>query len=305
LHAAGFDTQVAVVPAGEENKTLGTYRQLLEVLLENRLERGSPVIALGGGITGDVGGFVAATYLRGVPLIQSPTTLLAMVDASVGGKTGVNMPQGKNLVGSFYQPRLVAVDTDTLKTLPQRELRCGLAECIKHGMIRDAELFAWIEEQVDAIFALDPPTLVELVERNVRIKANVVSEDEKEAGVRAHLNFGHTFAHAIEATTGYSAYHHGEAVSLGMIAATRFAVDAGRCEPAVYERLVRLLDRVGLPTSAPDLPPSVALVKAMASDKKVKAGRVRLILPERIGAVSIVAEDEMQPLIDAFDTLRQ
>jgi len=304
LHAGGFDTQVALVPSGEENKTLGTYRELLEVLLEARLERQSPVIALGGGLTGDLAGFVAATYQRGLPLVQCPTTLLAMVDASVGGKTGVNMPQGKNLVGAFHQPSLVAIDTDALNTLPGRELRSGLAECIKHGVIRDATLFDWIEKHVEAIFALDPPTLTELVEHNVRIKAAVVASDEKEVGERAHLNFGHTFGHAIEAATEYSAYHHGEAVALGMVAATRYAVDAGRCEASVHERLVRLLDRVGLPVVAPDLPASLTLVKAMGADKKVHAGRVRLVLPDEIGRVSIVEARGVQPLLDAFDSLR-
>jgi 3-dehydroquinate synthase len=304
LQAAGFSTTVALVPSGEENKTLGTYRELLEIVLNAGLERKSPVIALGGGLAGDVAGFVAATYLRGVPLIQSPTTLLAMVDASVGGKTGVNMPQGKNLVGVFHQPQLVAVDTNTLSTLPERELRCGLAECIKHGVIRDADLFAWIEDHVEAIFALDPPTIGELVERNVRIKAAVVAEDEKEAGVRAHLNFGHTFAHAIEAVTGYGRFHHGEAVALGMLAATRLAVEAGRCEAALLERLRTLLERVGLPTRDPGLPPSVSLVKAMKLDKKVADGQVRLILPDKLGQVRIVSEDSTQALIDAFDSLR-
>jgi 3-dehydroquinate synthase len=305
LQAAGFSTTVAVVPAGEENKTLGTYRELLEILLNAQLERKSPVVALGGGLTGDTAGFVAATYLRGVPLIQCPTTLLAMVDASVGGKTGVNMPQGKNLVGAFHQPSLVAIDTDTLATLPERELRCGLAECIKHAMIRDAELFAWIEQHVDAIFALDPPTVSELVERNVRIKADVVAADEKEAGVRAHLNFGHTFAHALEAMTAYNRYHHGEAVALGMCAAAHLAAEAGRCDRALLDRLRALLQRLGLPMKDPDMPPSVSLVKAMQSDKKVADGHIRLILPDRLGQVSIVTEDTPNHLIDAFDSLRR
>jgi 3-dehydroquinate synthase len=214
------------------------------------------------------------------------------------------MPQGKNLVGAFHQPRLVAIDVNTLTTLPKRDLISGLAECIKHAMIRDAELFAWLEQHVEAIFALDPPTLCELVERNVRIKADVVAADEKEAGVRAHLNFGHTFAHAIEATTGYNVYHHGEAVALGMLAATRYAVEAGRCDAALLDRLHALLARVGLPTRASHLPPSVALVKAMGADKKVADGQIRLILPDRLGAVSIVGASNLQPLIDAFDSLR-
>jgi len=304
LQAAGYETRVAVMPPGEENKTLGTCRELLEVLLNEGLERKSPVVALGGGVTGDTAGFVAATYLRGVPLIQCPTTLLAMVDASVGGKVGVNMPQGKNLVGAFHQPHLVAIDTDTLATLPERELRCGLAECIKHGMIRDADLFAWTEQHLGAVTALERASLNELVRWNVQIKADVVAADEKEAGDRAHLNFGHTFAHAIESTTGYGVYHHGEAVALGMLAATHLATRHGLCEPNVLPRLAALIRRAGLPTAAPELPASVALIKAMQQDKKVADGRIRLILPERIGAVQTVPWQDTQPLVDAWDAIR-
>ena len=287
LADAGYAVTAAPLPPGEEHKTLDTVRGLYETIVAARLERRSPIIALGGGVVGDTAGFVAATYLRGVPFIQCPTTLLAMVDASVGGKVGVNLPQGKNLVGAFYQPLLVVIDTDTLGTLPPRELRCGLAECVKHGVIRDADLFAWIEDKLDAILNLDPDALVELVRRNVAIKAAVVMEDEKETGVRAHLNFGHTFGHAIESTQAYGGYHHGEAVALGMVAATGLAVDAGRCDADLLERLVRLLDRIGLATSARNLAPPAQLLDAMRVDKKVADGRIRLVLPDRLGAVSI------------------
>ena len=201
-----------VLPGGEASKNLDSVRALYDVLLERRLERGSPVIALGGGVTGDMVGFVAATYLRGVPFVQCPTTLLAMVDSSVGGKVGVNVPQGKNLIGAFHQPVAVIADTLALRTLPARELRCGLAECIKHAVIRDPKLFAWTRANMPSLLALDADALAELVARNVAIKAAVVTEDEKETGVRAHLNFGHTFAHAIEAVTGYGVILHGEAV---------------------------------------------------------------------------------------------
>ena len=221
LSAADFDCVVGVMPPGEDYKTLGTVRGLYEVLLDAKLERQSPVVALGGGITGDTVGFVAATYLRGVPFVQVPTTLLAMVDASVGGKVGVNMPQGKNLIGAFHQPTRVVIDPDVLMTLPERELRCGMAECIKHGVIRDPELLDWTIAHAKAIANLDSATMVELVARNVAIKAGVVIRDEKEAGERAHLNFGHTFAHAIEAAGRYGEafdIHHGEAVALGMVA---------------------------------------------------------------------------------------
>lgn len=305
MKEAGFDTQIAVMPEGGESiKTLGTYRDLLEVLLNARLERGSPVVALGGGITGDVVGFVAASYLRGVPFVNCPTTLLSMVDASVGGKTGVNVPQGKNLVGAFHQPARVVIDIATLSTLPDRELRCGLAECLKHGMIRDAELMEWIGSQADEILADNHSVLTELVERNVAIKAAVVEADEREAGQRAHLNFGHTFGHAIEATTGYSRYLHGEAVALGMVAAARLAVKQNMCDSAVLKQLVTSLERVGLPTQASDLPPSVALVNAMRGDKKVRGGKIRLVLPAAIGKVVIVDDIGIQPIIDVWNDMR-
>ncbi|MEX2388371.1 MAG: 3-dehydroquinate synthase [Phycisphaeraceae bacterium] len=304
LTAAGYDACVADMPVGEQHKTLGTVRSLYDVLLTHHLERKSPVIALGGGITGDTVGFAAATYLRGVPFVQCPTTLLAMVDASVGGKVGVNVPQGKNLIGAFHQPALVVIDPETLRTLPDRELRCGLAECVKHAVIRDASLFDWLEREQPAIAALDSATMTALVERNVRIKADVVMEDEKESGVRAHLNFGHTFAHAIEAATAYGQYHHGEAVSLGMVAATRLAVDAGRCRSGVLDRLVTLLEKVGLPTAADDLPATAKLLEAMRLDKKVAAGRIRLVLPTQLGEVVIVDDVPDDAIAAAWETLR-
>jgi len=293
LQAASYDVLRTTMPAGEAGKSLDTVRGLYDALLEQRFERRSPVVALGGGITGDTVGFVAATYLRGVPFVQCPTTLLAMVDASVGGKVGVNVPQGKNLIGAFYQPRVVVADTDALQTLPPRELRCGLAECVKHGVIRDPDLFAFIEDNVERILALDSDLMVELVRRNVEIKAAVVAEDEKESGVRAHLNFGHTFAHAIEATQGYDhAFHHGEAVALGMVAATRLAVAQGRVDASLLERLIALLDCIGLPTAAPNLPPIDQLIDTMKLDKKVADGRIRLVLPDRLGAVSVVSDTD-------------
>ncbi|MEM9295018.1 MAG: 3-dehydroquinate synthase [Planctomycetota bacterium] len=298
LRDAGFDCAVASLAVSEKRKTLGTVRTFYEVLLEHRLERRSPVVSIGGGILGDMAGFAAATYLRGVPLVQAPTTLLAMVDASVGGKTGVNAPQGKNLLGSFHQPVLVAIDPDALTTLPARQVRCGLAECVKHAVIRDPELFSWIERRVDDVLALDSGALAELVERNVRIKAAVVQEDEREAGVRAHLNFGHTFAHAIEACNrflGRPSLLHGEAVAAGMVAATRLAIDQRLCQDAgLLERLVRLLERIGLPTCLPAEPPMAALMTAMGHDKKVAGGAIRLVLPARMGEV--VVTDQVDPV---------
>ena len=304
LSTADYDVLTVPVPDGEQAKHLQTAHALYDALLEAHMERRSPIVALGGGVITDTVGFVAATYLRGVPLIQCPTTLLAMVDASVGGKVGVNLPQGKNMVGCFYQPRMVVIDPETLTTLPQRELRCGLAECVKHAVIRDADLFDWTEANLDAIFALDPATIVELVRRNVQIKANVVMADEKESGERAHLNFGHTFAQAIEPTQQYGGYHHGEAVALGMVAATRLAVSLGRCEPTVTERLVNLLDRIGLPTQADDLASNDQLLTAMSLDKKVADGRLRFVLPDRLGAVSIVTDVATAHINAAWDSLR-
>lgn len=287
LGEGGFDDVVlSVFQSGEEHKTLDAARDLYDVLLEHRMERGSPVIALGGGVTGDTVGFVASTYLRGVPLVQCPTTLLAMVDSSVGGKVGVNVPQGKNLIGSFYQPTAVVIDPLVLQTLPPRELRCGLAECVKHGVIRDEALFEWIDASAPRIQALDPETLTQLIARNVSIKAATVMADERETGERAHLNFGHTFAHAIEATAGYGVFHHGEAVSLGMVAAARMAADLNLCEASVGTRLTALLERLGLPVRG-DLPATDVLMQAMRLDKKVVGDKIRFVLPERMGAVTL------------------
>ena len=300
LAQSGYDAVSCPMAADEPHKTLETAAVLLDRMLDHRLERRSPVVAVGGGITGDVAGYAAASLLRGVPWVQCPTTLLAMVDASVGGKTGVNTRQGKNLVGAFHQPAAVLIDPETLRTLPARELRGGLAECVKHGVIRDPELFAWIETHLEAVLALDLTAVTELIARNVRIKAAVVQDDETEQGVRAHLNFGHTFAHAIEGTqdksSGRMGYSHGEAVSLGMVAATRLSVEAGRCDAGLLDRLVALLDRIGLPTQSDRLPATEVLLAAMRSDKKVRDGQVRLVLPDGLGAVR-VSDDTPEPAV--------
>ena len=305
LEAGGVESVVAVIPVGEKKKSLGTVRTLYELMLEHRLERGHAVVALGGGIVGDVAGFAAATYLRGVGLVQCPTSLLAMVDASVGGKTGVNVPQGKNLIGAFHQPARVVIDPAVLGTLPERELRCGLAECLKHGVIRDAGRFDWLVEHAEAILAREPGALVELVSWNVGIKAAVVAADEREAGERAHLNFGHTFAHAIEATGRYgTAVKHGEAVALGMVAAASFAVKRKLCGASVLERIVAGCTAVGLPTQLARLAPNAMLLKAMALDKKVRDGKLRLVLPTRMGAVTIVDDAEPAEVAEAWDAIR-
>ena len=303
LEAAGYDVVVHVLPGGEARKNLDTVRALYDVLLEHKLERRSPLVALGGGVTGDTVGFAAATYLRGVPFVQCPTTLLAMVDSSVGGKVGVNVPQGKNLIGAFYQPLAVVADTSTLRTLPARELRCGLAECIKHAVIRDPALFAWTRAELPRLLALDAARLAELVARNVAIKAAVVAEDEKETGVRAHLNFGHTFAHAIEATVGYGEILHGEAVGLGMLAASTLAGLAGRCAPALRAEVEQVVAAAGLPVRA-RLPDAARLDAAMALDKKVARARVRFVLPTGLGAVDLFDDLEPAQVHAAWDSIR-
>lgn len=304
LHAAGIDTTVMVIPVGERHKTLKTIGHLLDLCLDAGLERSHPVIALGGGIVGDVAGFVAASLLRGVPFVQCPTTLLAMCDASVGGKTGVNTKQGKNLVGAFWQPRLVLADVETLKSLPDVELRCGLAECLKHGIIRDAELFAWIVAHADRFAQRDPGALSELVARNVAVKAAVVAADERERGERAHLNLGHTFAHAIEATWKLgAAYRHGEAVAIGTAAATRLAAALGRCPEALVGEVEAGLSAVGLPTRG-TLAPTPALLKVMLRDKKAAGGRVRFVLPTRMGGCELTAEVPEAAVEAAWEAVR-
>ena len=304
LEAAGIEVEWIPLPGGEASKDLATVQRLYEPLVSAGLDRKSPVIAVGGGTVGDTAGYVAATYLRGVPFIACPTTLLAMVDASVGGKVGVNLPEGKNLVGAFHQPSHVVADPDALATLPARELRCGLAECVKHGVIRDPELFAWIERRLDAILRLDPAALTELVRWNVAVKARVVAADEREAGSRAHLNFGHTFAHAIEATDRARTYEHGEAVSLGMVAASTLAERLGRCERGLAARLAALLGRIGLPTAAARIAGDEELLAAMGRDKKVADGRLRLVLPDRLGAVTLTDEAPVNAVRDAWAAIR-
>jgi len=304
LERAGYGVVVHVLAGGEASKSLDSVRVLYDVLLERRLERGAPLIALGGGVTGDMVGFVAATYLRGVPFVQCPTTLLAMVDSSVGGKVGVNVPQGKNLIGAFHQPLAVVADTLALRTLPARELRCGLAECIKHAVIRDPSLFAWTKVKMRALLAQDAVALAELVARNVSIKAAVVMEDEKETGVRAHLNFGHTFAHAIEAVVGYGEILHGEAVALGMLAATTLAASAGLCAADLRQEVEEIVALTGLPVRA-NLPDDARLLAAMALDKKVARARIRFVLPTRLGCVEVHDDLEPEAIRVAWASIRQ
>ncbi len=287
LEQAGFAVASCLLPDGESHKTLGSIQTLYDAALAHQLERSSAMVSLGGGVIGDMTGFAAATWLRGIRFVQVPTSLLAMVDASVGGKTGVNHPQGKNLIGAFHQPRQVVIDPEVLATLPVREFRAGMAEVIKYGIIWDLDLF----EKLEVAPSLQPDMPTELLQmilvRSCQAKADVVSKDEKEAGLRAILNYGHTLGHAVESLTGYSSVNHGEAVALGMVAAGAIAVELGYWEEAMAERQNRLIAAAGLPTALPDLDPD-AVIAALQADKKVKQGRVRFVLPTALGAATLV-----------------
>jgi len=283
LRHAGFVPSAIDLPDGEEHKNFAWLTFLYDRMIDAGLERNSAVVALGGGVVGDMAGFAASTYLRGVPYVQVPTTLLAQVDSSVGGKTGVNHAAGKNLIGTFYQPRFVLVDTDTLKTLPRREFLAGLTEVIKYGVILDPELFALIERELKAILALDPRVLAEVIRVCCTLKAMVVSEDEREADYRAILNFGHTVGHALEALTEYKRYLHGEAVAVGMAFAARLSHARGYCSAEVVERIVQLLKRAGLPTEYPKDIASKPLALAIKADKKAAGDKIRFVCIDDIG----------------------
>ena len=302
LRGAGYEVLTADFKGGEEYKSLQSVSTFYEALLSQKFERTNPVIGLGGGVVGDTVGFVAATYLRGVPFVQAPTSLLAMVDASVGGKVGVNVPQGKNLIGAFYQPNLVAIDPETLTTLPPRELTCGLAECVKHGLLADAELFEWIADHSAKIRSLEMSTMVELIARNVQVKADIVSADEKEQGRRALLNLGHTFGHAIEKTSNY-AVQHGEAVALGIVAACEVSCILGRISRDVQSRIEDLISSVGLPKSYALASPET-LLEAMKLDKKVKDSKIRLVLLNAIGAAEVVNDVSEEIILAGFERIR-
>ncbi|MBI5599522.1 MAG: 3-dehydroquinate synthase [Deltaproteobacteria bacterium] len=285
LKDAGFLAALIEIPDGEEHKTLSTVASVYDRLLEERLDRDSSIIALGGGVVGDMAGFVASTFLRGVPYVQVPTTLLAQVDSSVGGKTGVNHPQGKNLIGAFYQPRGVFIDPDALETLDKRELRAGLSEVVKYGVIRDEAFFSFIEANVNGLLNLKS-AIVEAIVRSCRIKAEVVMKDERESGLRGILNFGHTFGHAIEARTGYTAFRHGEAVSIGMVMAAGLSLYLAVTTEGVQKRIKNLLVAFGLPVDAPGIAPS-DFIETVRLDKKVKAGNIRFVLVEDMGRVAV------------------
>jgi 3-dehydroquinate synthase len=298
LREAKVDIVPVVLPDGESYKDWNTLQRVFDALLANRCDRQTTIVALGGGVVGDIAGFAAATYQRGVPFVQIPTTLLAQVDSSVGGKTGINHPLGKNMIGAFHQPLAVVADTDTLGTLPDRELRAGLAEVIKHGAIRDAAFFAWLEGHMDALLARDPVALAHAVRRSIEIKAEVVALDERETGPRALLNFGHTFGHAIETGAGYGEWLHGEAVAAGMVMAADLSCRLNRLAATDRDRLAALVARAGLPTAPPTHLAPEQLRALMRVDKKVKAGRMRLILLGSLGAAAIV-EDAPEEILQA------
>ena len=271
-----------VLPDGEEHKDWRTLTQVFDTLLEHRCDRKTTLFALGGGVIGDMAGFAAASYMRGVPFVQVPTTLLAQVDSSVGGKTAINHPLGKNMIGAFYQPRMVVADIDTLRTLPAAEVSAGLAEIIKHGAIADATFFDWLETHMERLRALDAEAVAHAVRRSCEIKAAVVAQDETETGLRAILNFGHTFGHAIEAGMGYGQWLHGEAVGAGMVIAADVSVRLGLLDAAAATRLRELTRRAGLPVQAPPLP-LARYIELMQVDKKNEAGSVRFVLLQGLG----------------------
>ncbi|HWU40360.1 MAG TPA: 3-dehydroquinate synthase [Candidatus Acidoferrum sp.] len=301
LFRAGHEVSLHTVPPGEESKSLEQTVGLCRALVRARLDRGSALIALGGGVIGNLTGFVAATLYRGIPFINLPTTLLAQVDSSVGGKTGVNLPEGKNLVGAFHQPMLVVADVLTLRTLSEREYRSGLAEVVKHAMIADPELFRMLEMEADRILARDPALLQTMVAKNCAIKAKVVETDEREGGLRAALNFGHTVGHAIEAALGYGAITHGEAVAHGMLTATALSVGRGLCPEKDAHRLQDLLRRFGL--LGQPLLSLESLEKYMLSDKKARDRVLQFVLTQGVGSVTFAPIFDREELRRAFDTI--
>jgi 3-dehydroquinate synthase len=301
LESVGYRGVQVTIPAGEEQKALTAVAQLYDHLAGLKADRDALVVAVGGGVIGDLAGFVAATYNRGLPLLMVPTTLLAMVDSSVGGKVGVNHPTGKNLIGAFHQPIGVWIHLSVLSTLPAREYRSGLAEVVKYGVILDAEFFAYLERNADAVLRRDDRVLQNVVARCCRLKGNIVEQDERdETGTRAVLNYGHTFAHAFENVAGYGAWLHGEAVAAGMVCASRLAERHWHLDEKVTQQQVELLQRFHLPTK-PDRWPLAPLLAAMGADKKNLAGSLRFVLPRRIGEVSLcdgVPEDAVRTVLE-------
>ena len=298
---AGIEAQVLVAEAGEPSKSPEVAADLWQTMIDEGCDRQTVVIAVGGGVVGDLAGFVAATFARGLRFFQVPTTLLAQVDSSVGGKVGVNLEGAKNMVGAFWQPHGVLIDTDVIQTLPEREYRAGLAEVVKYGVILDADFFAKLESQVDAINARDAGVLRELIQRSCRLKADIVEADEREeSGERAKLNYGHTFGHALEAATGYTELLHGEAVAIGMACASRLAERLGRIDAEATQRQVTLLEQLGLSTQVPEHVDPGELSSLMWRDKKVRDGEIRFVLPTRIGEVELVGGVSDDDVLEAI-----
>ncbi len=302
LGEAGFEVTEILLPEGEQAKSLDVARAGWDRLVDAGFDRTSTIVALGGGAVGDLAGFVAATYMRGMNLVQVPTTLLAQVDASIGGKTAIDHPRAKNLIGAFHQPRFVLVDPAVLTSLPEREYRSGLAEVIKHGIVLDAAYFRDLEEHLPDVLRRDLPTLERVVAGSCRIKASVVERDEQEAKLRAVLNYGHTIGHALEAVTGYKRWAHGEAISLGIVAEALLAEKLGIASAATTERQRNLLSRAGLPVTGTGVVPN-AVVEALARDKKARDGRVPFVLAPEIGAFRLVFDVPQAAVLDVLDRL--
>jgi len=303
LQGAGWHVDVCILPDGEKFKNVETWMQIMDALMASKLSRNEPVIALGGGVVGDMTGFAAACYRRGIPFIQVPTTLLAQVDSSVGGKTAINHPHGKNMIGAFYQPKLVWIDPEVLRTLDVRELRAGVAELIKYGLIRDAAFFEYLEKNVGEILGLESDVVTQVIHTSCRHKAEVVTADETEQGQRALLNLGHTFGHAIESMTGYTRFLHGEAVALGTLMAARLSFMRGDSSENLEGRILELYENSGLPTVIPKFTPDQWL-DVMGHDKKNVGSRIRYILLRSIGDAFIaedVKDSEIRSLIESFD----
>ena len=296
--------KLLILKAGEEQKNQSSIDVIHNAAYEARLERGSLMIALGGGVIGDMTGFAAATWLRGIHIVQIPTTLLAMVDASIGGKTGINHSKGKNLIGAFHQPKLVLIDPKTLGTLPTREFKAGMAEIIKYGVISDLNLFELLEKQdnISNISSIEEKLLIEIIERSAKSKAEIVIKDEKESGVRAFLNYGHTFGHVIENLCGYGKWLHGEAVAMGMVAVGQLAVQRGLWKEIEAERQKQLIEKAGLPTKWPELEIENVL-RSLQGDKKVKDGKVSFVMPLKIGAVKIFNNISNQEILACLQKL--
>jgi len=292
----GIRYKTLVLPDGEEHKNLTVLNTIYDALLQNKLDRNTTLIALGGGVIGDITGFAAASYQRGVHLIQIPTTLLSQVDSSVGGKTAVNHPLGKNMIGAFYQPKTVIADTSTLNTLEDRQLSSGLAEVIKYGLIRDIAFLEWLEDNIDKLLDRDPAALAYAIERSCRNKAEVVAADERESGQRALLNLGHTFGHAIEAGMGYGAWLHGEAVASGMVMAARLSNKLGWISESDIDRVINLLERSSLPISAPSQMNADKFIDLMSLDKKVSDGVLKLVLYKSIGN-AVISKDYSESML--------